>query len=151
MITTEISTLTVESPAFRNNDFIPSDYTCKGRNISPALKINNLPQHTISITLIMDDPDAPGGTYDHWIVWNIPPTKEIELGSLLGIPGRNSRNEHKYTGPCPPPGKVHHYRFKIFALDTTLDVSQDIDKISLINTMEGHVVAFGELIGLYQS
>lgn len=143
------TTLTVKSPAFANNDFIPSKYTCDGLNINPELNIGDMPKETKSLALIMEDPDAPKRTFDHWVMWNIPLKERIEENSAPGAQGRNSMNENKYHGPCPPEG-LHHYYFKIFALDTKLDLPIDTDKKKLLSAMEGHVLASGELVGLYK-
>ena len=150
MTTAVSTTLLIESPAFAHNAFIPSRFSCNGSNINPALIIRNLHANTKSLALIMDDPDAPGGTYDHWIMWNIPPVEKIDEGSTPGVQGLNSEKENEYTGPCPPPGKPHHYHFKVYALDTMLDLPQNIHKKSVLTAMEGHVVAYGELIGLFK-
>lgn len=150
MITTVNTTLTIESPAFADNGYIPTRYSCNGANVNPALVIKDLPENTESITLIMDDPDAPGGTYDHWIMWNIPKIEKIEENSMPGIQGKNSERENAYTGPCPPPGAPHHYHFKFYALDKKLDLSQNTSKKALLKAMEGHTIAFGELVGLFK-
>lgn len=143
------TTLTVKSPAFANNDFIPSKYTCDGINVNPELNIGDMPKETKSLALVMEDPDAPKGTFDHWVMWNIPLKERIEENSAPGAQGRNSRNENKYHGPCPPEG-LHHYYFKIFALDTKLDLPIDTDKKKLLDAMEGHILASGELVCLYK-
>jgi Raf kinase inhibitor-like YbhB/YbcL family protein len=144
----EINTiLTVTSPVFDNNDFIPAKYTCEGEDVNPTLVIGELPPNTESLALIMEDPDAAGG-YIHWIMWNIPPVHRIEENSVPGIQGRNSNNESKYIGPCPPEG-THHYHFKIYALDTKLDLNSTTDKKALVNAMRGHILALGDITGLY--
>ena len=97
----------------------------------------------------MDDPDAPSGTFDHWIMWNIPPIDKIEENSAPGIQGINSKNQNKYYGPCPPSG-THHYHFRIYALDTKLDIPEKSDKKALLKALEGHIIATGELIGVYK-
>lgn len=142
-------TLQVKSPVFSNNGAIPSQYTCDGENINPELQISGIPEGTKTLALVMDDPDAPGGTYDHWIMWNIPPRQRIEENSAPGAQGRNSRKENKYYGPCPPAG-LHHYHFKLYALDTKLDLPITTDKTALEAAMKGHVLANGELIGTYK-
>jgi Raf kinase inhibitor-like YbhB/YbcL family protein len=142
-------TLSVKSPAFSNNDFIPSNYSCEGSNINPELTISEIPKDARSLALIMDDPDAPKGTFDHWVMWNIPVTEKISENSVPGAQGKNGKNENKYTGPCPPSG-THHYHFKIYALDTKLDLPISTDKKALLKAMEGHIIGSGELIGLYK-
>ncbi len=149
MAIVEQSTITVESHVFNNNGLIPEKYTCEGQNINPPLTINNIPENAVSLALIMDDPDAPNGTFDHWIVWNISNVKEIKENSIPGIQGKNGRNENSYTGPCPPEG-THHYHFKIYALDNELQLEESANKKSLENAMDGHIVASGELVGLYK-
>ncbi len=149
MTTTIHTTLSIKSPAFGHNDFIPSKYSCDGDNINPEIHIGNLPEDTESLVLIMDDPDAPHGTYDHWLMWNIPPTDKISENSTPGVEGNNSAMRTKYTGPCPP-GGLHHYHFKIFALDSKLNLRRGSNKDSLISAMDGHIKAYGKLIGLYR-
>lgn len=142
-------TLTIKSPAFENNGSIPSKYTCDGSNINPAITIDEIPTETVSLALVLDDPDAPNGTFDHWVMWNIPPTQMIEENSNPGSEGKNGMKENKYIGPCPPKG-THHYHFKVYALDTKLDLEDNTDKKVLEKAMEGHILANGELIGLYK-
>lgn len=142
-------TLIVKSPAFRHNDSIPSKYTCTGGNINPPISIGLIPQNTKSFALIMYDPDAPLGTFDHWIMWNIPPKRSIDENTAPGVQGRNGRKENKYTGPCPPSG-THRYHFKVYALDTNLDLKEGAGKKELEEAMEGHIISSGELVGLYK-
>lgn len=142
------STLIVKSSAFEDNGFIPAKYTCDGEGINPPLTIGNLPQDAKSIALIIDDPDAPSGTFDHWVIWNIPPQDRIAENTAPGVEGKNGKKENRYSGPCPPSG-THHYHFKIYALDTMLDLHDNTDKKSLLRAMDGHILASGELIGLY--
>jgi Raf kinase inhibitor-like YbhB/YbcL family protein len=100
--------------------------------------------------LVLDDPDAPSGTFDHWVVWNIPPSKtEIGEDDSLGTVGLNSDGENCYTGPCPPRGKPHRYFFKVYALDTKLDLTANSSKHDLEAALKGHVLAEGKLMGLY--
>ena len=141
--------LTIQSPAFLNDEFIPEEYTCKGANASPELEISGIPDATVSLALIMDDPDAPMGTFDHWVMWNIPVTDKIEKNSSPGIEGKNSKDETGYTGPCPPSG-IHHYNFRVYALDVKLDLPAGSDKATLLKAMDGHILAFGELTGLFK-
>jgi len=140
--------LVVKSPAFENNGFIPSKYTCDGEDVNPPLRIEGIPEGTKTLALIVDDPDAPMGTWDHWIVWNIPPVEEIKEDSVPGVEGLNDFNKHSYGGPCPPSG-THRYFFKVYALDTELDLSPNARKEDLEKAMEGHILAKGELVGLY--
>lgn len=149
MATVATKTLTIESPVFTNNNSIPSKYTCDGTNVNPALTIKDIPVETKSLALIMDDPDAPNGTFDHWLMWDIPVRENIEENSMPGIQGKNSKGENKYTGPCPPSG-THHYHFRVYALDTKLNLSPGTDKSALLKAMEDHILAEGELTGLYK-
>lgn len=142
-------TLIIKSPAFENDGYIPEKYSCEGININPPLTIKNIPANAKSIALIMDDPDAPKGTFDHWIVWNIKPVESINENSAPGTQGLNGKKENKYTGPCPPSG-IHHYHFKVYALDTLLDLPENSDKAALRKAMESHILAEGELVGLYE-
>jgi Raf kinase inhibitor-like YbhB/YbcL family protein len=141
--------LSVSSPAFENNKLIPSKYTCDGDNVNPPLTIEGVPDGTKSLVLIVDDPDATIGTFDHWVVWNIPPTNKIEENTVLGTEGVNDYRKHSYDGPCPPWG-THRYFFKVYALDTKLDLSPNSRKKDVEKAMQGHVLAKGELIGLYR-
>jgi Raf kinase inhibitor-like YbhB/YbcL family protein len=141
-------TLVIESPAFGSNGVIPSKYSCNGSNINPELSIKDIPKNAISLALIMDDPDAPKGTFVHWVMWNIPVQERIAENSAPGVQGKNGKNDNKYTGPCPPSG-MHHYHFKIYALDTKLDLPASTDKMALLDAMKGHIIASGELIGTY--
>ena len=115
--------MNLTSPAFGNNGNIPSEYTCDGSGLSPQLNIGYVPSNAKSLVLICDDPDAPVGTWDHWIVFNIAPSaKEIPKGiEPKGTPGKNSWGKTGYGGPCPPSG-THRYFFKLYALDTMLDI-----------------------------
>jgi Raf kinase inhibitor-like YbhB/YbcL family protein len=143
------ATLTVSSPAFDHEGYIPKKYTCDGENISPPLNIQGVPKAAKSLVLIMDDPDAPSGVFDHWVVWNISPTEVIKENSLRGTSGKNSMGKSGYTGPCPPSG-THRYFFKVYALDTLLDPGDDTDKKVVEQAIEKHVIAYGELMGLYK-
>ena len=148
MAFTLTKTLTVKSPAFADGELIPAKYTCDGENISPEITVENVPEGTKTLALIMDDPDAPKGTFVHWVMWNMPVTKTLRENTAPGTQGKNGRGENKYTGPCPPSG-THHYHFKIYALDTRLDIPASSDKAALLYAMKGHILAEGELTGLY--
>ncbi len=141
--------LHVSSPAFENNKLIPAKYTCDGDDVSPPLTIGSIPEGTKSLVLIVDDPDAPMGTWDHWVVWNIPPTRSIAEGTVPGTEGLNTYRRHSYGGPCPPSG-THRYFFKVYALDTVLSLSSNATKRDVEKAMPGHVLAKGEVIGLYR-
>ena len=141
----------VSSPAFHHNDHIPAKYTCDGANVNPELLIENVPAGTKSLTLIMEDPDAPAGLWVHWAVWNINPN----IGKLVehaepreAVIGKNSWGHNQYGGPCPPSG-THRYMFRIFALDTTIDIPGTSGREELDSAMEGHVLGEALLTGLY--
>ncbi len=145
---TEIE-LAVSSPAFSAGQSIPSHYTCEGANVNPPLIVGNLPAETESLALIMEDPDAPSGTFDHWLVWNITPLGEaIKENEIPGVQGKNSFGDRLYGGPCPPDGE-HRYFFKMFALNRMLDLREGSTKQQLLRAMQGHVLATGELMGRY--
>jgi len=144
-----VKKLVVKSPAFENNQLIPAKYTCDGDNVNPPLTIEGVPEETKSLVLIVDDPDAPMGTFDHWIVWNIPPTSKIEENTVPGAEGMSSYRKHAYGGPCPPYG-THRYFFKVYALDMKLDLTANSKKKDVEKAMESHVLAEGELVGLYR-
>ncbi len=141
----------IESSAFHHNEKLPSLYTCDGKGINPPLEFSGVPAGTKSLVLIMDDPDATIGTFDHWVVWNIPADiKEIGEGKVPeGIVGTNSYGRKDYGQPCPPSGE-HRYTFKLYALDVLLDLGAQSKKADVQQAMEGHVLDSAELIGLYQ-
>ncbi len=139
----------IMSPAFEDEGLIPGKYTCDGEDVNPPLKIDAVPDGAESLALIMDDPDAPSGTFVHWVVWNIDPgVSEIEADSVPGEQGLNSFKKTDYGGPCPPSG-THRYYFKLYALDTTLDLGSDTTKGKLENAIEGHVIAQTQVMGKY--
>ena len=142
-------TLQVVSTVFSHNGHIPSEYTCDGKDINPPIEVNNIPEGTRSLALIMEDPDAPRAVFDHWLLWNISPNEAIAEQSSPGISGLNDFGKTGYGGPCPPSG-VHRYFFKVYALDTKLDLIAGADKTALLEAMEGHIIAEGEIMGLYQ-
>lgn len=144
------------SPAFQHNSMMAAKYTCEGENISPPLQAADVPVGTVSLALIMDDPDAPDPAaptivWEHWVVWNISPGAKFPEGGVPAgaVVGKNQRGNNAYGGPCPPIG-THRYFFKLYALDTTLTLPQTTTKKELLNAMEGHIVAKTELIGLYK-
>lgn len=146
--------LTIASPAFPMNSMIPDTYTCNGENQSPPLSWDHIPPKTQSLTLIIDDPDAPSGVWTHWIVFNIPPTlNKLEAGSPMpsgAANGKNSWGGLGYRGPCPTIG-AHAYHFKLYALDTVLSLGNGTTSDLILNAMTGHVIASAELVGLYQN
>ena len=141
--------LRVSSPIFQNNQFIPPKYTCDGDDVNPSLRIEGIPREAQALVLIVDDPDAPMGTWDHWVVWNIPPVERIEENSVPGIQGLNDFNKHSYGGPCPPSG-THRYFFKVYALDMKLNLNSNSRKKDVEKAMKGHILAEGKIVGLYR-
>jgi Raf kinase inhibitor-like YbhB/YbcL family protein len=142
--------LVVECPEFNQNGHIPLQYTCDGENINPPVEISNIPADAKTLALIMEDPDAPSGTFIHWLLWNFYPQDKIMEKTSFGVSGINSFGRTGYAGPCPPSG-THRYYFKVFALDRELTIVAGEDKKSLLEAMEGHVLATGELMGRYSS
>jgi Raf kinase inhibitor-like YbhB/YbcL family protein len=143
-----MSNLIVKSPAFENNKQIPSKYSCDGEEISPPITVEGIPPETMTLALVLEDPDARG-TFDHWIVWNIAPPGKIAENTVPGIQGLNSAGQQAYVGMCPPSG-THRYFFKVYALDSKLDLkATSTKKKDLEKAMQGHILAKGELIGLY--
>jgi Raf kinase inhibitor-like YbhB/YbcL family protein len=154
--------LTIESPAFANNAAVPKRFTGDSEDISPQLSWSGVPENAKDLALIMDDPDAPTAEpWVHWVVYKIPVdsnglAENIAKTTTLTAPagalqGKNSWGKIGYGGPAPPPGHgVHHYYFKLYALDKTLEVSSGLTKNLLISAMEGHIIAQGELVGTYQ-
>ena len=151
-------TLTVSSSAFQEGAKIPARYTCEGQDISPPLTWSKPPAGTKSLALIVDDPDAPGGVFTHWVLFNLPPqTTELAeaIPTQAELPngarqGKTDFGRVGYGGPCPPPGRPHHYQFTVYALDQTLDLKAGASKRELIRAMEGHILAQDRLTGLYQ-
>ena len=150
--------LTVLSSAFQEGSEIPARYTCEGQDVSPALTWEEPPAETQSFALIMDDPDAPGGVFTHWVLFNLPadsrglseavPTQpQLPDGSLQG---KNDFGRSGYGGPCPPPGRPHRYQFTLYALDQTLDLKAGASKKQVIDAMRGHILAQGRLTGTYR-
>ena len=141
------------STAFSDNERIPDEYTAYFDNISPPLQIKNIPQGTKSFVLIMDDPDAQrvvGHTWDHWVMWDIPVTYLIKENHSPGIQGKGSNGKNAYHGPRPPQGSgVHHYFFKIYALDITLNIPTSSIKKDVEKAMHGHILENATLVGLY--
>ncbi len=142
--------LTIRSSAFEAGKLIPKKYTCDGQDINPPLTIEGTPKEAKTLVLAVDDPDAPSGTFDHWIVWNIPSsTGKIAEDSVPGKEGLNSARQRGYMGPCPPSG-THRYFFKVYALGTELTLTEGARKKDAEKAMQGHVLAKGELMGLYR-
>ncbi len=146
--------LVITSPEFEQEGTIPAKFTCKGQNASPPLTISGFPNDTQSVALILDDPDAPKGTFTHWVVWNIMPSVQIKFpeGQMAegGISGVNSTGGSGYVGPCPPSG-THRYYFRAYALDQKLNLPEDADHTMLEQAMAGHVLSTGELMGKFSA
>ena len=140
----------LESPAFSEGERIPQKYTCLGEDINPPLNISHIPEDAKSLALIIDDPDAPVGTFVHWVVWNIPVADEISENSVpaKAVQGTNDFGKKSYGGPCPPSG-THTYHFKMYALDSMLDAPENGRKTDLLDAMEGHIIESAELTGTF--
>jgi Raf kinase inhibitor-like YbhB/YbcL family protein len=141
--------LQVSSPSFKNNDLIPQKFSCEGENISPALKIKEIPHGTKTLAVILFDPDASPDGFVHWVLWNLPPSSKIQEKIMSGAKGNNGSGEIGYTGPCPPTG-THHYQFTVYALDTKLSLPETSGKKELEAAMQGHILAQGTITGLYK-
>ena len=149
----EVVTLKLSSPAFEHNAIIPKKFTCEGQDVNPELNIEGVPDNAKSLVLIADDPDAPPKVWEHWTVWNIPAdtTKIAENSVPSGaVQGMNDFQRVEWGGPCPPPGKVHHYNFKLYALDTTLSLESSSTKADVEQVMQGHILEETVLIGTYE-
>jgi Raf kinase inhibitor-like YbhB/YbcL family protein len=150
--------LTVLSTAFAMGAVIPPKFTCKGENVSPPIIWNQVPAKTQSIAIICDDPDAPGGDFVHWVLFNVPaetqkledrvpPTPQLVSGAVQGL---NDYDKNGYMGPCSPPGKPHRYQFKVYALDTKLALTSMARKADVVKAMQGHILAQGQLVGMFK-
>lgn len=143
--------LLLTSPAFQDNETIPTQYTCDGENVSPPLQVSGIPEGTKSLVLILDDPDSPSGTFIHWLLYDIPPTTlqilsaQIPAGSLEG---NNSFGQLGFGGPCPHQGE-HRYVFTLYALDTLLKI-RNLNRAELETSLRGHILAQAVLTGKYQ-
>ena len=144
-----VSLLEVTSPAFKSGELIPVQYTCDGVNMSPPIQVTGIPEDAACLAIIFNDPDAPIGTWVHWLVWNISPQKNIAQNKIDGVEGLNDFQQHHYGGPCPPSG-THRYVLKVYALDQMLDLSADTRQHKLEKAMSGHIIGYGELIGYYK-
>jgi Raf kinase inhibitor-like YbhB/YbcL family protein len=150
-------TMTLESSAFTPEGLIPSKYTCDGENVSPALRWDEPPDGTQRLVLIVDDPDAPGKTFVHWVLYDLPadirelpeamPPDPILLTG--GVQGKSDFDRYGYGGPCPPRG-THRYVFKLYAIDTVLDLPPGASKAEVVEAMQGHILAGAELVGKYR-
>jgi Raf kinase inhibitor-like YbhB/YbcL family protein len=137
------------SPEFGNNELIPKKFSCQGQDVNPTLVIDDMPKDAKSLALIVDDPDAPGMTWVHWVVYDIPIASEIDENSIPGKQGFNDFGRTNYGGPCPPSG-THRYFFKLYALDSELNLKEGVRKQDLEKAMHGRILDQAELIGLYK-
>jgi|SRR5947209_3735700 len=153
----EVKKMEIKSSAFQEGGMIPKQYTCDGQNISPPLEWSDVSPGAKSLALIADDPDAPSGTFTHWVIFNMPATAKglpenlAQQGTIEGG-GRQGKNDFKksgYGGPCPPSG-THRYFFKLYALDRDLSLDDNATKSDVEKAMQGHVLAQGQLMGRYQ-
>ena len=150
-------TIKITSSAFTEGSMIPKRYTCDAEDVSPDLTWTGVPEGTKSLALICDDPDAPMGTWVHWVLFNLPPDinglhAEIPPEKTLKNGARHGQNDFRkfgYGGPCPP-GGTHRYFFKLYALDTVINLESGITKAQLLEAMEGHILAEGQLMGKYK-
>ena len=141
----------ISSPVFKENDTIPKKYTCDDANVSPPLHIEEVPNSAKSLALVVEDPDAPGGTFHHWVLFNMNPrTTDLKENSVpvIATQGRNDFGELEYGGPKPPSGE-HHYSFNVYALDTVLSLSRGAKSGDLEKEMQGHVIEQASLMGRY--
>lgn len=151
-------TLVLKSSAFAPGSEIPKKHTCDAEDVSPALEWNAPPQRTVSFALVMDDPDAPNGTWVHWVMWNLPAgAHELPEGVKKRDPledgtrqGRNSFGKVGYNGPCPPHGKPHRYFFRLYALDEKLDLTPGSSNVVLQQAMQGHIIVEADYMGTYK-
>lgn len=156
------SNFKLTSSAFQSGASIPEAYTCAGSNVSPPLSWSNLPEGAQTLALIVDDPDAPGKTFVHWVLFNLPPDRDMlpeglsveqhfEANAQKPIEGVNDFGDQGYGGPCPPPGdEAHQYAFRLYALDATLELGAGATKQQLTQAMDGHILAEADLVGAYQ-
>ncbi len=150
--------LTVSTSAFQEGEVIPTEYTCEGQDVSPPLAWDEPPAGTQSLVLIVDDPDAPVGVFTHWVLFNIPSdSRDLPeaLPAQAQLPsgaqqGKNDFGRLGYGGPCPPPGRSHRYRFTVYALDQPLELTAGASKKQVLDAIQGHILAQGQLTGTYQ-
>ncbi len=151
--------LQLSSSAFDPGGAIPARYTCQGDNVSPPLHWSGAPAGTKSLALIFDDPTTPSEPFSHWVLYNIPPGMDHFEENFSpdsdrrqgGVHGRNDFGEARYGGPCPPTGPAHRYVFRLFALDTSLDLTPGVNRAQLFDQIQGHILAETELVGAYSS
>ena len=152
------ASLSVTSSAFPAGGSIPAKYSCEGANVSPALEWSGTPATTKSLALLCEDPDAPAGTWTHWVLFNLPASttalpEKMDTAATLSSGAKQGTNDFQktgYGGPCPPPGKPHRYFFRLYALDIDLALKPGATRKDLLHAMEHHIVAEGQLMGTYQ-
>jgi len=152
------ATLKLSSSAFAPDSAIPKQHTCEGKDYSPALTWTGVPPSAKTLALIVDDPDAPRGTFVHWVVYNLPASirqldQNVAKAPTIaggGQQGRNGFGRDGYRGPCPPPGPTHHYHFRLYALDTSLKLAPGATAAEVEAATKGHVLASAELVGTYR-
>ena len=148
------------SPSFMSGGPIPAKHTCDGANVSPPLNWHDEPEASQTLALIVDDPDAPAGPFVHWVLFNLPPEWEVipegvqvdrhfEGASRIPVEGVNDFGNLGYGGPCPPAGSTHHYYFRLYALDTAIDLGTGAKRQQVVDAMAGHILSEAELIGTY--
>jgi Raf kinase inhibitor-like YbhB/YbcL family protein len=150
--TSQAAKFKLSSPAFEDSGFIPQKFTCQGDNISPELNWSEAPGNTKSYALIMDDPDAPGGTFTHWVLFDIPVDQKqlAEGASPIGMGGNNSMNQTSYIGPCPPSG-IHRYYFHLYSLDLpSLNLKPGASRSEVESAMQGHIIGAADTLGRYE-
>ncbi len=143
--------MNISSPAFADNQAIPKQYTCDGDGINPPLQFSSVPSEAKSLALLVEDPDAPTGTWIHWLMWNIPPTvSQIAENSVpeKAVQGQESSGQNVYGAPCPPSG-IHHYIFTLFALDSELNLPSYSTAENLQAAMQGHIIEQAQIVGVY--
>jgi len=147
-----MSEFALESSAFQNAQAIPSRHSCEGDDVSPPLRWTNVPDGARSLALVVDDPDAPGGVFIHWVAWGLDPSAEgLGEGEAAPSEGGNDFGATGYRGPCPPPGHGRHrYVFRLYALDAELELGSGAGKAELEQAIEGHVLTTAELVGTYE-
>lgn len=147
----QATTLQVSSFSFNNNEPIPKQYTCDGEDINPPLRIDNIPEKAGSLVIMMEDPDAPDGTFTHWMVWDAPPHPNIEENSKPdGTVGRNDFGKNSYKGPCPPSGEEHRYFYKVYTLDSKVNLNPGSTREALMVLVDEKTIGYGELMGIYR-
>lgn len=150
-------TIEMTSPAFDAGEPIPGEYTCQGSNLSPSFRWGPVPDEASSLVLICDDPDAPGGAWVHWVLYDLPPDvtelpagiSEVANPVVGGTQGENDFGELGYGGPCPPAGDAHRYFFRLYALDSRLELAAGATKAQVLAAAQEHILARGELVGTF--